>query len=116
VNEVKVQGSVASDPIIRTTKNAHKVGNFIVSVQNPMGTGRSFIPVVGWDSYADIIEKLVKGDEVKLSGSLKQDRWEKDGENRNKVKIVARDVSFVLSDRSQEKVAVAADEDSDIPF
>jgi len=44
---------------------------------------------------------LVKGTKVVVSGSLDVEKWEKDGEKRSKVVIVARDVIVPRSPKGQ---------------
>jgi len=54
-----------------------------------------------------------KGDKVYLVGKLVQERWEKDGEKRQAVKLKAEDFEFVKTRESAPKETVAA---ADVPF
>lgn len=59
----------------------------------------------------------LKGDFIVMSAYIQQDRWEKDGQKRSKVVLIARDVS-IASKRREDQVA-ASDEpfdSDDIPF
>lgn len=63
----------------------------------------SFFDVVVWGKYAENIKNLcIKGKQIVVSGSLKQDRWEKDGQKFSKVYIVAESVQFVGSSKKAE--------------
>jgi single-strand DNA-binding protein len=58
----------------------------------------SFFDVELFGKQAESVGKyLVKGKQVGISGELVQDRWEKDGQTRSKVKIVADDVQLLGS-------------------
>ena len=46
---------------------------------------------------------LHKGQKVCISGALRQDRWQKDGENRSKVYIVVFDIDFMSPKQDNEK-------------
>lgn len=92
----------------------------------------SFFDVVVFGKQADAcMEYLSKGSQVAVQGYLRQDRWQTDGgDNRSKVKVVARVVQFVGGKRDSngggatledareaaEVHAAAAGTDDDIPF
>lgn len=55
----------------------------------------SFFEVVVWGNQAKaIVQYLSKGQRVGVQGSLRQERWEKDGQNRSAVKVHAFTVMF----------------------
>lgn len=50
----------------------------------------SFFDVVIWGKTAENLKpRLTKGTQITVSGYLKQDRWEKDGQKQSRVQIVA---------------------------
>ena len=50
----------------------------------------SFFDVVIWGKMAENLKpKLIKGRQITVSGYLKQDRWEKDGQKQSRVQIIA---------------------------
>ena len=50
----------------------------------------SFFDVVIWGKTAESLKpKLIKGRQITVSGYLKQDRWEKDGQKQSRVQIIA---------------------------
>ena len=53
----------------------------------------SFFDVVIWGKMAENLKpKLIKGRQITVSGYLKQDRWEKDGQKQSRVQIIAEQV------------------------
>ena len=50
----------------------------------------SFFDVVIWGKTAENLKpRLTKGTQIAVSGYLKQDRWEKDGQKQSRVQIIA---------------------------
>jgi len=44
-----------------------------------------FVPCVAWDSGADLIHQLFhKGDPILVEGTLREEKWEKEGEKRSR--------------------------------
>lgn len=89
----------------------------------------SYFDVTVFGKQADAcMEHLVKGRAVIVEGNLRQDRWQTDsGDNRSKVKVIARNVVFVGGKRDGEsngststdearKAAAAGTAEDDIPF
>ena len=59
-------------------------------------TEATFVDVTCFNRTADFIaSQLTKGDTVLVEGRLKQERWEKDGAQRSKLKINAEKVLLV---------------------
>ena len=55
----------------------------------------SFFDVVIWGKTAESLKpKLIKGRQITVSGYLKQDRWEKDGQKQSRVQIIAEQVEL----------------------
>ena len=69
----------------------------------------SFFDVVIWGKTAESLKpKLIKGRQITVSGYLKQDRWEKDGQKQSRVQVVADMVEVPnVSKKEAEKVAEA---------
>ena len=56
----------------------------------------SFFDVTIWGKTAENLKPyLVKGKQIAVDGYLKQDRWQKDGQNFSKVNIVANSVQLL---------------------
>ena len=66
----------------------------------------SFFDVVIWGKIAENLKpRLTKGTQITVSGYLKQDRWEKDGQKQSRVQVVADMVEIPnVSKKDAEKV------------
>ncbi len=53
----------------------------------------SFIDVDYW--HRSLMPYLVKGKQIAIDGELRQDRWEQDGQNRQKLAVVAQNVQLL---------------------
>lgn len=97
-----IMGNLTADPDVKDV-GENKVANFKVAVnrkwRNRAGELQEsvdFISVVAWSNIAENCQKyLTKGAPVFVEGRLEEDRWEKDGEKRSKIQIVARTVTFL---------------------
>ena len=69
----------------------------------------SFFDVVIWGKLAENLKpRLTKGKQISVMGSLKQDRWEKDGQKQSKIYVNAEQVEIPNdSKKDAEKVANA---------
>ena len=69
----------------------------------------SFFDVVIWGKTAESLKpKLIKGRQICVSGYLKQDRWEKNGQKQSKIYVNAEQVEIPNdSKKDAEKVANA---------
>ena len=95
-------GNATRDAELRYTKSGLSVGSFSVAV-NERQKGPNGEWEDGEPSYYDVTcfrllgesvaETIQKGDRVIVTGTLRQSRWEKDGEKRSKVEVIADDVA-----------------------
>ena len=69
----------------------------------------SFFDVVIWGKTAENLKpRLTKGTQIAVSGYLKQDRWEKDGQKQSKIYVNAEQVEIPNDSKKEaEKVANA---------
>lgn len=76
----------------------------------------SFFDVTIWGKTAENLKpRLTKGTQITVSGYLKQDRWEKDGQKQSRVQVVADMVEIPnVSKKETDKDAEAFPEDN--PF
>ena len=76
----------------------------------------SFFDVVIWGKTAESLKpKLIKGRQITVSGYLKQDRWEKDGQKQSRVQIIAEQVE-VPNVKAESKSGDSFPEDNENPF
>lgn len=86
----------------------------------------NFINLSLWGKVATALEPYMKkGSQVLVSGELKQDRWEKDGQKFSALKVIANSVQLLGSRNSSESKAAKQegpapssdiDYSGDIPF
>lgn len=56
----------------------------------------SFFDIVVWGRQGEALNPyLVKGKQLAIKGRLQQDRWEKDGQKKSRVLVVAEDVQLL---------------------
>jgi single-strand DNA-binding protein len=92
-NEAHIGGTLAADPTIRYTTSGKEVANFTVATK--FKTFTEFHRIVAWEALAQKVEKLTKGDFVKVVGRLQTRSWEDKQTSQKKylTEIVAFQVS-----------------------
>lgn len=142
LNRVFLMGNLTRDPELRYTPNGTAVAQFGIAVNrrwrdrqsSEMREETTFVEVEVWARQAETAsEYLAKGRACFIEGRLKLDQWEKDGQKRSKLKVVAERVQFLggrgdaprpeggKRARQQEPASGGAEENfdaggSDIPF
>lgn len=111
MSEVHVNGSfiVVQEPQIKTVGET-KVANVAGMVVEKVGKGDaqkdifSYFDLEVWDKAAEYVDNNVrKGDTfVVLDGTLRQNRWEKDGEKHSKTIIRVKSFLSVAKKESSE--------------
>ena len=100
-NTVTVSGNVVRDPELRFTNNNKAVCEFTVAWNQMARDGQEkkahFFDCVAWEKMAESVsENARRGQRVTVTGRLNFESWEKDGQKRNKVKLVVEDVGMSL--------------------
>ncbi len=95
-NTVTVIGNLTREPELKYTASGTAVCSFSVAWnrkdQNQQDVA-SFFDVTCWREMAEYAaESFSKGQRVIVYGRMEQETWEKDGDKRTKIKIVAEDV------------------------
>lgn len=94
-----ITGNLVADPESKTSPSGKTIANFSVAYSPTRKDGSqgevSFYNVTAWERLADnVMGSLRKGDRVRVSGRVTQDRWETDdGSKRSKYVFTADDVS-----------------------
>lgn len=104
-NQVTLMGNLTRDPELRTTPNGATVCSFSLalnrSYKNSEGNwteATDYIDIVAWGPLGErVAQYLTKGRPALVSGRLQSRSWEQDGQKRNKVEVVANDVTFLGS-------------------
>lgn len=101
LNKVILQGRLTRDPELRYTTSNVPVLRFSLAVQRsyaPKGAERKadFFDLVAWRSTAEFICKyFTKGQEIIISGELRQEDWtDRNGNKRTSINVVVEDVNF----------------------
>ncbi len=102
-NQVTLMGNLTRDPELRTTPNGQSVCSFALALNRSYKGGdgewkemTDFIDIVAWGPLGErVAQYLTKGRPALVSGRLQSRSWEQDGQKRNKVEVVANDVTFL---------------------
>ena len=102
-NQVTLMGNLTRDPELRTTPSGASVCSFSLalnrSYKNAEGNwteATDYIDIVAWGPLGErVAQYLTKGRPALVSGRLQSRSWEQDGVKRNKVEVVANDVTFL---------------------
>jgi single-strand DNA-binding protein len=102
-NQVTLMGNLTRDPELRTTPSGSAVCSFSLalnrSYKNAEGTwveATDFVDIVAWGPLGErVAQYLTKGRPALVSGRLQSRSWEQDGQKRNKLEVVAQDVTFL---------------------
>jgi single-strand DNA-binding protein len=98
-------GNLTRDPELRQTPSGQSVVSFSLAL-NRAYKGQNgewqeatdYIDVVAWGPLAERVSQyLNKGRRALVQGRLQSRSWEQDGVKRNKVEVLASDVTFVDS-------------------
>ena len=102
-NQVTLMGNLTRDPELRTTPNGATVCSFSLALNRSYKNGEGnwtevtdYVDIVAWGPLGErVAQYLTKGRPALVSGRLQSRSWEQDGQKRNKVEVVANDVTFL---------------------
>ena len=64
----------------------------------------SYIDCTVWDKLAVALHPhLVKGKQISIAGSIKQIRWEQDGQNKSKIGVIVEKIQLLSDSRQQDQ-------------
>ena len=110
LNHITIMGRLTRDPELRRTGSGVAVASFTVAVDRDFGNRESgeketdFIDCVAWRQTGEFVSKyFTKGSMIVVSGRLQIRGWtDKDGNKRRTAEVVADNVYFGESKRSNE--------------
>lgn len=115
-NLVVLTGRLTVDPELKTTPSGISVCSFSIAVDRAYKKGEEketdFLNVVAWRERGEFVSKwFTKGSLIGIEGSIQTRKFtDKNGNNRTAFEIVANNVHFVESKRSNTtNVNVSAD-------
>jgi single-strand DNA-binding protein len=95
VNSVQLVGRLATDVDMKEVTGGSKVCSFILAVDRNSEEA-DFFRIKAWNSQAEAAaDHLGKGRRIGVEGTLRQDTYEKDGEERKATSIVARRLEYL---------------------
>lgn len=105
LNQVTLMGNLTRDPELRQTPTGQNVTSFSLalnrSYKDASGEWQEatdYIDIVCWGPLAERVSQyLSKGRRCLVQGRLQSRSWEQDGQKRNKVEVLANDVTFLDS-------------------
>ena len=105
LNQVTLMGNLTRDPELRQTPTGQNVTSFSLalnrSYKDASGEWQEatdYIDIVAWGPLAERVSQyLTKGRRCLVQGRLQSRSWEQDGQKRNKVEVLANDVTFLDS-------------------
>jgi single-strand DNA-binding protein len=102
INHVVLVGNLTRNAELKYTNSGMAISAFAIAVNMRRKKDEQwvdeahFFDIEYFGKGAEAVNQyLVKGKQVGVEGSLRQDRWEKDGQARSKVKITASNVMLL---------------------
>ena len=109
MNSINLVGRLCADPETNQTPNS-SVTSIRLAVSGSRKEGDqwvddpTFVTCKAWAEKAEFLQKhFEKGKEIWIMGSLKEERWEKDGEKRSKVVVNISRCGFTSSNGGKKK-------------
>jgi len=131
INRVILTGNLTREPELRATPSGSSVCDLGLAVNERTKVGGewtdrvNFFNVVVFGKTAENCAMyLSKGSAIALDGRLRYESWEKDGQKRSTVKVVADTVQFLgardgattTKPDAFDEAKAFVDDDSDVPF
>lgn len=125
MNKVIVKGNLTRDPEVRVVETNGKktsVVNLTVAVSRRFkkkdgewAEDTCFLPCEAWDTGAEQIgERFKKGDPILFEGTLKEERWTQDDQNRSRLKV--RLQRFERLPRWNQNGSKKEENEEEVPF
>jgi single-strand DNA-binding protein len=101
-NRVILVGNLTRDPELRYIPSGSAVSEIGLAVNDRVKKGdqwvdeTTFVDVTLWGRTAEVAnEYLSKGSPILIEGRLKLDSWEKDGQKRSKLRVIAEKMQML---------------------
>jgi single-strand DNA-binding protein len=122
-NQVILMGNLTRDPELRQTPNGQNVCAFSLALNRSFKGGdgewkeaTDYVDIVAWGPLGErVAQYLTKGRPCLVNGRLQSSSWEKDGQKRSKVEVVAQDVTFLGGGGGQGSSDGGSSASSDAP-
>jgi single-strand DNA-binding protein len=102
MNNVNLIGRLTREPELRYSSGGVAISNFSIAVNSKRKQGDKWVDEVDYfdctlfGKQAESLDQyLTKGKQVGIAGRLKQNRWEKDGQNYSKVVVIVNQIDLL---------------------
>ncbi|MEI0560253.1 single-stranded DNA-binding protein [Brachyspira pilosicoli] len=125
-NNVTLIGRLTVEPQRKYTQSGKEIAefsianNYYISTKNT--TEVNYFDVVAFDKLAETVNKyLIKGKQVLISGTLRQERWQDKNTNstKSKIRIIMQSMQM-LADKKESNNNIIQNtsqgDDEDVPF
>ncbi|MEI0842487.1 single-stranded DNA-binding protein [Brachyspira pilosicoli] len=125
-NNVTLIGRLTVDPQRKYTQSGKEIAefsianNYYISTKNT--TEVNYFDVVAFDKLAETVNKyLIKGKQVLISGTLRQERWQDKNTNstKSKIRIIMQSMQM-LADKKESNNNIIQntyqDDNEEVPF
>ena len=111
INRVTISGNLTRDGELRRTQSGTAILSMSVAVNDRRKNPQSgewedvpnFVDVVLFGRRAESLANyLVKGTKVCIEGKLRYSSWERDGQKRSKIEVVADEIELMSRERKQQ--------------
>lgn len=118
INRVIISGNLTRDPETRSTASSTPVVSFCVAVNDRRKNAQTgewedypnFVECTMFGSRAEAVAKRIsKGSKVAVEGKLRWSKWERGGETRTKLEVIAEEVEFLSAPRAASTAATEDD-------
>lgn len=131
INRCFISGNLGTEPELRATSGGMAVLSFQVAVndrvkqQDGTWTDRpNWVSCIMFGTRAEkLAQYLHKGSKVVIEGKLRYSQWEKDGQKRSKLEVIAEELEFMSrqdggqpQQQAQQRNQDPDLYDEDIPF
>jgi len=104
---ITIIGRLVRDAELKYTPSGEALMNFSVATDRGVKSGTEWVKEASfwnctmWGKRAESLNQyMIKGTQVGISGEAYEDRWEKDGEKKSRVKVTAHEIQL-LGSKSQ---------------
>ena len=113
INKVFISGNLTRDCELRHTNGGTAILSFGVPVNDRVKDRDgswvdrpNFVDVTVFGARAEALSRyLSKGTKVALSGKLRYSSWERDGQKRSKLEVIAEEIEFLSRDGDVARTA-----------
>lgn len=117
MNNVELVGRIAQDIELRKTNTGKSVTTFSLAVDRSKAEGTDFFYIVAWEHLAENMALYCrKGDRVGVIGRLASRTFEKNGEKRTIMEVIAEYVEFYEKKRQDNAERPEPVTEDELPF